>query len=81
MSQRLKNKVALITGAAQGLGKEMASSMITEGAEVILSDVNETLLEKTAKEFSSSFFKLDVTNDYKGSIPMSYSTSDQLHEL
>ena len=38
MSQRLKNKVALITGAAQGLGKEMASSMIKEGAEVILSD-------------------------------------------
>ncbi len=62
MSQRLKNKVALITGAAQGLGKEMASSMIKEGAEVILSDVNETLLEKTAKEFSSSFFKLDVTS-------------------
>ena len=62
MSQRLKNKVALITGAAQGLGKEMASSMIKEGAKVILSDVNETLLEKTAKEFSSSFSKLDVTN-------------------
>ena len=48
MSQRLKNKVALITGAAQGLGKEMASSMIKEGAEVILSDVNETCLLYTS---------------------------------
>ena len=50
MTDRLKNKVAFITGGAQGLGKEMAKSMIKEGARVIISDINEETLEETAKE-------------------------------
>ena len=37
---RLKNKVALITGGARGLGASIASHFFNEGANVILCDVN-----------------------------------------
>ena len=62
MTDRLKNKVALITGGAQGLGKEMAKSMIKEGARAIISDINEDVLQKTAEEISCDHLVLDVTN-------------------
>ena len=62
MTERLKDKVALISGAAQGLGKEMAKSMIAEGAEVYISDINNEQLNETAKELSCSCITHDVTN-------------------
>ena len=37
---RLKNKVALITGGARGLGASIASHFFNEGANIILCDVN-----------------------------------------
>ena len=61
MTERLKGKVALITGAAQGLGKEMANSMIEEGAVVFISDINESELKKTCKELYCQGNNLDVT--------------------
>ena len=61
MTERLKDKVALITGAAQGLGKEMAKSMMAEGAEVYISDINQVELDKTVSDLSCSGISLDVT--------------------
>ena len=42
MTERLKGKVALITGAAQGLGKEMANSIKEERAEINITDINDS---------------------------------------
>jgi len=39
---KLANKVAIVTGAAQGIGLGIARVFVAEGAQVILSDVNDT---------------------------------------
>ncbi|MFZ4261197.1 SDR family NAD(P)-dependent oxidoreductase [Sphingobacterium sp. HJSM2_6] len=50
--KRFTNKTAIVTGAGQGIGYEMAKSLVLEGASVILNDVDLALSEKAAKEIS-----------------------------
>jgi len=49
---RLKDKVALITGSAQGIGKAVAQAMAREGANIIITDINLELASQTAVEIS-----------------------------
>ena len=83
MTERLKDKVALITGAAQGLGKEMAKSMIAEGAKVYISDINQEQLDKTVTELSCSGINLDVTKseDWKKAVSHIQEKSGSLNIL
>jgi NAD(P)-dependent dehydrogenase (short-subunit alcohol dehydrogenase family) len=61
---RLSNKVALITGAAQGLGAEIARRFHEEGATVYIADINEVEGEKTARGLGGTgFLKLDITSE------------------
>ena len=46
----LANQVALITGGARGIGKEIATLFAREGADLALFDVNAQVLEQTASE-------------------------------
>ena len=62
----LQGKVAFITGAAQGIGKETALTLAQKGANIAAVDVNEELLLKNSREFEtlgSEYFPLalDVT--------------------
>jgi hypothetical protein len=50
LSMMLEAKVALITGAAGGIGKAIALAFASEGAEVVLVDLPGTPLEAVAKE-------------------------------
>jgi len=50
---RLDNKVAIITGAAGGQGKVEAKLFAQEGAKVIATDMNDTLLAETVAEINA----------------------------
>ena len=47
---RLDDKVAIVTGAAQGLGKEMAAALAKAGARVALADLNDAKAQEAAAE-------------------------------
>jgi rhamnose utilization protein RhaD (predicted bifunctional aldolase and dehydrogenase)/NAD(P)-dependent dehydrogenase (short-subunit alcohol dehydrogenase family) len=64
---RLKNKVAVVTGAAQGFGLEIAQGLADEGAHVALGDVNEAGVASAAQELSAAHgvglgLAMDVTD-------------------
>ena len=61
---RLKDKVALITGAARGIGLGFAEAYAREGARVIIADINIERAEEAARGIGSSVkaVKLDVTD-------------------
>ncbi len=60
---RLKDKVALITGAASGIGKETALLFAGEGARVVLTDVDESHGQSVAEQCGdhASFIRADVS--------------------
>ena len=61
---RLEGKVAIITGAAQGMGEAHARRFVAEGAKVVMTDINEEQGEKIAAELGENavFIKADVTS-------------------
>ena len=65
---RLKDKVALITGAAGGLGKEIAIRYAEEGAKVCIADINLDAGQATADEIAAAggtamAVAMDVTDE------------------
>ncbi len=65
---RLGMKRVLITGAARGLGKAMAERFASEGAEVVLTDLDGDTLEAAREELESAghrcrAYRLDVTDE------------------
>ncbi|WP_131781346.1 3-hydroxybutyrate dehydrogenase [Legionella gresilensis] len=65
---RLKDKVAVVTGAASGIGKEIALVYAREGAKVAIADLNLAQAELVAEEIKSQGHSaiavaMDVTNE------------------
>ena len=60
---RLVDKVALITGGAAGLGREIVKCFLNEGARVIVTDINAKLGSQLAESTGCEFICQDVTNE------------------
>jgi len=65
---RLKDKVAVVTGAASGIGKEIAATFAREGAKVAIADLDAAGAERAAKELDPSGKRaigvaMDVTSE------------------
>lgn len=56
----LSGKRCLVTGAASGIGRAIATVLVESGAQVMLSDVDETAVAKTAAELGAPSLRCDV---------------------
>ena len=67
MQVDLEGKVAMITGAAQGIGKSIAYKLAQNSATVILTDIDDSRLQQTTEELNCRFsshcqlLRMDVT--------------------
>ncbi len=58
----LKNKVAIVTGSARGIGKSIATSLLEKNAQVIIIDLDKSKIEQTVGELKK------ISKDVSGSV-------------
>lgn len=57
---RYEGQVALVTGGAQGIGKAIAQRLAREGAQVVISDIDRPMMNKTVGEITAEGGKAEV---------------------
>jgi 3-oxoacyl-[acyl-carrier protein] reductase len=70
----LSNKVAIVTGSGQGIGREIALKLAEQGASLVISDVNAA----TAKEVAA---EIEAKNGKSIAIPANVAVADEIHKL
>ncbi len=60
---RLAGKTAIVTGGARGIGRGICEAFLREGAEVLLTDIDEDEGRKAAREIGCNFAVLDVRRE------------------
>jgi 2-hydroxycyclohexanecarboxyl-CoA dehydrogenase len=59
---KLDDKIAIVTGAGQGIGRGIALKLAAEGATVVVTDINEATAKDTAAEIGGVGIRTDVTS-------------------
>jgi NAD(P)-dependent dehydrogenase (short-subunit alcohol dehydrogenase family) len=59
----LTGRIALVTGAAHGIGKAIGQALHAAGATVVLADVNEAMVKQTAAALGARGIRLDVSDE------------------
>ena len=82
---RLQDKVAIVTGAGQGIGRAYALRFAVEGAKVVVADLNDTNAQQVAKEIESAgneaiAVKVDVA-DEASTLAMAKATVDKFGRI
>lgn len=62
---RVAGKVAIVTGAARGLGEADARLLVSEGAHVVITDIDVAVGEATAKRIGATFMQQDVRDEQR----------------
>src|SRR5438046_10619095 len=65
---RLRDKITIVTGAAQGIGRAMGERFAAEGAAVLVADIDQAMGEETAaiiraRGQAASFVRTDVASE------------------
>ncbi|MVA99431.1 glucose 1-dehydrogenase [Nitratireductor sp. CAU 1489] len=76
---RLKNKVAVITGAASGFGEGMAKRFAEEGAQVVVADLNAKGAERVAGEIGQAALPVTADVSLKSDIDAMVATAMDAH--
>ena len=60
---KLQNRVAIVTGAGQGIGRAIAEKFSQEGARVVVADINQDTATKTAADIGGLAHTVDVSSE------------------
>lgn len=58
----IRDRVAVVTGGASGIGRGIAEALIAEGATVVIADIEQSALDATAAEIGATGLRVDVTD-------------------
>jgi NAD(P)-dependent dehydrogenase (short-subunit alcohol dehydrogenase family) len=75
---RLKNRVALVTGSAKGIGRAIAVALANEGAQVVVNDIDEAAIAKTVAEIEA---KSNATMGIKGDVTSATDVASMVNRI
>ncbi|MHB1393662.1 MAG: 3-hydroxybutyrate dehydrogenase [Clostridia bacterium] len=79
----LENKICIITGAASGIGLAIAEAFASDGAKVVMADINEEKLKAESERIGGAFYKTDLSKreDCKGLVDFALSKFSKVDVL